>query len=143
MKIIKWNAAYHAQFQHSVCAREELPQSVGMGEASRSLPQAPCSEDCCKLRSAEVIQARKDHSSGQSTWTERLQDRRTSCPAPGPGYRAVLHLLSGVRRLRPPWIVRSPPGSSVHGSLQARILECVAISFPPGICLTQRLNLCL
>ena len=27
----------------------------------------------------------------------------------------------------------SPPGSSVHGILQARILECVAISFSSGI----------
>ena len=26
----------------------------------------------------------------------------------------------------------SPPGSSVHGSLQARILECIAISFSRG-----------
>ena len=26
----------------------------------------------------------------------------------------------------------SPPGSSVHGILQARILECVAISFSKG-----------
>ena len=26
----------------------------------------------------------------------------------------------------------SPPGSSVHGSLQARVLECVATSFSSG-----------
>ena len=26
----------------------------------------------------------------------------------------------------------SPPGSFVHGILQARVLECVAISFPRG-----------
>ena len=42
----------------------------------------------------------------------------------------------------------SPPGSSVHGLLQARILEWVAMSFSrdipdPGIFLTQGLNLCL
>ena len=35
----------------------------------------------------------------------------------------------------------SPPGSSVHGILQARILEWVAISFSRGIFLTQGLNL--
>ena len=32
-------------------------------------------------------------------------------------------------------------GSSVHGVLQARILECVAISSSGGICPTQGLNL--
>ena len=35
----------------------------------------------------------------------------------------------------------SPPGSSVHGILQARILEWVAIVFSRGIFLTQGLNL--
>ena len=34
----------------------------------------------------------------------------------------------------------SPPGSSVHGIFQARILEWVAISFPRGIFLTQGSN---
>ena len=34
----------------------------------------------------------------------------------------------------------SPPGSSVHGILQARILEWVAISFSGGIFLTQESN---
>ena len=37
----------------------------------------------------------------------------------------------------------SLPGSSVHGVLQARILEWIAISFSRGIFLTQGLNLCL
>ena len=37
----------------------------------------------------------------------------------------------------------SPPGSSVHGISQARILEWVAISFSRGIFLTQGLNPCL
>ena len=36
----------------------------------------------------------------------------------------------------------SPPGSSVHGILQARILDWVAIS-PPGVFLTQGSNLSL
>jgi len=40
-------------------------------------------------------------------------------------------------------MVCSPPGSSVHGTFQARIPEWVAISFPMGILLTQGLNLCL
>ena len=34
----------------------------------------------------------------------------------------------------------SPPGSSVHGILQARILEWVAISFSRGIFATQGSN---
>ena len=34
----------------------------------------------------------------------------------------------------------SPPGSSIHGILQARILEWVAISFSRGIFLTQGSN---
>ena len=37
----------------------------------------------------------------------------------------------------------SPPGSSVHGILQARILEWVAVPSSRGIFLTQGLNLCL
>ena len=37
----------------------------------------------------------------------------------------------------------SPPGSSVHGILQARILEWVAISFLQGNFPTQGLNMCL
>jgi len=34
----------------------------------------------------------------------------------------------------------SPPGSSVHGILQARILECIAMPFSRGIFLTQGWN---
>ena len=37
----------------------------------------------------------------------------------------------------------TPPGSSVHGILQARILEWIAISFFRGIFPTQGLNPCL
>ena len=37
----------------------------------------------------------------------------------------------------------SPPGCSVHGILQARILEWVAMPFSRGIFLTQGSNLCL
>ena len=37
----------------------------------------------------------------------------------------------------------SPPGSSVHGILQARLLECVAISFSRGYASTQGSNLSL
>ena len=37
----------------------------------------------------------------------------------------------------------SPPGSSVHGILQARILECVAMPSSRGIFPTQGPNLCL
>ena len=36
-----------------------------------------------------------------------------------------------------------PLGSSVHGILQARTLECVAISLSRGIFPTQESNLCL
>ena len=37
----------------------------------------------------------------------------------------------------------SPPGSSVHGILQARILEWIAILVLQGVFLIQGLNLCL
>ena len=37
----------------------------------------------------------------------------------------------------------SPPGSSVHGILQARILEWVTISSSRGVFPTQGLNLCV
>ena len=36
-----------------------------------------------------------------------------------------------------------PPGSSVHGILQARILEWVAMTYLQGIFLTQESNPCL
>ena len=42
----------------------------------------------------------------------------------------VLQLLSRVRLCD--LMDRSPPDSSVHGILQARILEWVAISYPRG-----------
>ena len=35
----------------------------------------------------------------------------------------------------------NPPGSFIHGILQARILEWVAIPLPQGILLTKGLNL--
>ena len=44
----------------------------------------------------------------------------------------VVHLLSHVDSLRP--MGCSPPGSSVHGISQARILEWVAISSSRGSC---------
>ena len=37
----------------------------------------------------------------------------------------------------------SPPGSSVHGTLQARILEWVAMPYLNGIFQIQKLNPCL
>ena len=40
--------------------------------------------------------------------------------------------LSRVQLFATPWTVCSPPDSSVHGILQARILEWVAISFSRG-----------
>jgi len=38
-------------------------------------------------------------------------------------------------------MVCSPPGSSIHGILQARILEWVGIPFSKGTFLNQRSNL--
>ncbi|MES6020832.1 hypothetical protein U6W19_12325, partial [Cutibacterium acnes] len=40
--------------------------------------------------------------------------------------------FSHVQLFATPWTTHSPPGSSVHGILQARILEWVAISFSRG-----------
>ena len=37
----------------------------------------------------------------------------------------------------------SPPGSSVHGTLQARILECIAMPFSLWFFLTQGSNMYL
>ena len=48
----------------------------------------------------------------------------------GPLYCACTQLLSRFRLCDPKDC--SPPGSSVHGILQARILEWVAISFSKG-----------
>ena len=41
--------------------------------------------------------------------------------------------LSGVGLFATPWTVCSPPGSSIHGILQARILEWVAITFSNSV----------
>ena len=53
-----------------------------------------------------------------------------------------------ARSLQPCWALCdpvdcSPPGSSVHGILQARTLEQVAVPSSRGIFLTQELNPCL
>ena len=57
-------------------------------------------------------------------------------------YRFVagVYSLSCVLTLCDP-MDSNPPGPSVHGIFQARILEWVAISFFRGIFLTQGLNL--
>ena len=57
----------------------------------------------------------------------------------------VLPVVIVVLSLRHVWLFCnpmdcSPPGSSVHGILQARLLEWVAISFSSGIFLTQESN---
>ena len=49
-------------------------------------------------------------------------------------------MLSHVQLFCYPSMDCSPPGSSVHGILHARILEWVAISFPRGIFPTQGSN---
>ena len=55
---------------------------------------------------------------------------------PVPGQTRLLSVcvksLSRVQLFATPWTVCSPSGSSVHGILQARILEWVAISFSRG-----------
>ena len=54
---------------------------------------------------------------------------------------AVLCLVTQSSQLFvTPWTVASPPGSSVHGILQARILEGVVISFSRGIFSNQGSN---
>ena len=40
--------------------------------------------------------------------------------------------VCSVMSLQTPWMVGSPPGSSVHGIFQARILEWVTISYSRG-----------
>ena len=52
-------------------------------------------------------------------------------PAPGGGHWCVLSRFSRVQLFATPMDYK-PPGSSVHGILQARILEWVAISFSRG-----------
>ena len=52
---------------------------------------------------------------------------------------AVCLIAKSCPTLRDP-MDRSPPGSSVHGIFQARILEGVAISLPRGIFPTQGPN---
>ena len=51
----------------------------------------------------------------------------------------VMHTFSVVSDSLEP-MGCSPPGSSVHGIFQSRILEWVAISFSRGSCLTQGWN---
>ena len=57
----------------------------------------------------------------------------------GPG---CVHIASVVVDFMTP-VDGSPPGSSVHGVLKARIPEWVAMPFSRGIFLTQGSNLCL
>ena len=88
---------------------------------------------------------------------QRRQPTRLPCPWDSPGQNTGVgcHFLlqcmkvkseSEVAQLCPTLcnpMDCSPPGSSVHGILQARILECVAISFSRESSLAQGLNLCL
>ena len=56
------------------------------------------------------------------------------------------HMLSRVQLFATPWTVAWPPGSSVHGIFQAKILQWVAISYFRRSSLNQELNshlLCL
>ena len=52
----------------------------------------------------------------------------TLCPGPRGVCVCVCEVAQSCPTLCDP-VDCSPPGSSVHGILQARILECVAISF--------------
>ena len=56
--------------------------------------------------------------------------------------KGVAQVLSHVQLFCDP-VDCGPPGFSVHGISQARILEWVAISFSKGIFPTQASNLCL
>ena len=55
-------------------------------------------------------------------------------------YLVVIYLLSHVQLFCDP-MDYSPPGSSVHGVLLARILEWVAIPSPGGLALLQLIRL--
>ena len=55
------------------------------------------------------------------------QEHWSGLPFPSPKHECMLSRFSRVRLCDP--MDSSPPGSSVHGILQARILEWVAISF--------------
>ena len=66
----------------------------------------------------------------QATFTELKENKQT--------VKVKVKSLSRVQLCDP--VDGSPPGSSVHGILQARILEWVAISFSRGIFPTQGSN---
>ena len=66
----------------------------------------------------------------QATFTELKENKQT--------VKVKVKSLSRVQLGDP--VDGSPPGSSVHGILQARILEWVAISFSRGIFPTQGSN---
>ena len=70
----------------------------------------------------------------------KMEDQETSKLRPSSkGTFVVFQLLSEVQFWGDPMNC-SPPGSSVHGISQARILEWVAISFSRGVFLTQGSN---
>ena len=54
-------------------------------------------------------------------------------PRMEPKVKVKVKSLSGVGLFATPWTECSPPGSSVHGILQARILEWVAITFSNSV----------
>ena len=68
--------------------------------------------------------------------TEEHSSSNLLCQSTWNGHSAVSESLW-------PYGLCSPPGSSVHGFLQARILERVAVSFCRGIFPAQGLNLSL
>ena len=88
-------------------------------------------------------------------WRLQVQGRPCTCDSTsklqnptcsGCNFRSKPHTVCLVARSCPTLcnpMDCSPPGSSVHGISQARILEWVAISFSRGIFPTQGLNPCL
>ena len=70
----------------------------------------------------------------KSTGGQGSQEKEPNLGSPEklPRRHTICSVLSRVRLYGP--FVCSPPGSPVHGILQARILEWVAISFSRGSC---------
>ena len=74
--------------------------------------------------------------SGTQTWTNHRDSH-------WPVLAHACSVASVVSNSSPPYVDCSPPGSSVHGILQARILAWIAMPSSKGIFPTQGLNLCL
>ena len=129
-----WKPDFHHTSFVYICEYTKNPLEEGMETHSSILAWGmPWTEKPSELQSIGSQRAGHDWSDLEHRYTPRNATQQLVRPS------LVIYSLSPVQFFATLWTVSSP-GSSVHGISQARILECVAISFSRGSSPTQGPN---